>query len=181
MFSKDRMLLSDKRILITGVTGFIGVKLDEKLRSLGASVFGISKSKSTKNILKADITNFSAIDKFIKAKKIQICIHLAGESLVESGQDNPFSVFRVNIDGTLNILEIARRNKLERIIIPSSSHVYGQNKVPYLEEYVPRPSRPYETSKTCTDLIAQSYADTFQLPVLIPRFVNIFGPGDLHF
>ncbi|MEK7502693.1 MAG: NAD(P)-dependent oxidoreductase [Patescibacteria group bacterium] len=171
----------NKRILITGINGFIGKALEKRLSFLGVIVFGISKSSGDGNkILKADVLNYKEIDKFIKDKKIQICYHLAGESLVEEGQSRPFETFKVNIEGTLNILEIARKNNLEKIIIASTAHVYGDNPVPYLEEYTPRPSRPYETSKACTDLLAQSYADSFNLPVLIPRFVNIYGPGDLN-
>lgn len=172
----------NKRILITGINGFIGKALEKRLISLGAIVFGISKSSGDGDkILKVNILNYKAIDKFIKDKKIQICYHLAGESLVERGQSNPYDAFRVNTEGTLNILESARKNKLEKIIIASTAHVYGDNLVPYLEEYTPRPSRPYETSKACADLIAQSYADSFNLPILIPRFVNIYGPGDINF
>lgn len=170
-----------KRILITGITGFVGSHLAKKLNSLGAQVFGISKTTSGKNILKANIINHSFIDGFIKDTKIAVCFHLAGESLVESGQKNPYHTYKINTLGTLNILEIARKRKLERLIIASTAHVYGNNKLPYLETYTPKPTRPYETSKTCTDLIVQSYADTFQLPILISRFVNIYGPGDLHF
>lgn len=172
---------SNKKILITGITGFIGSALSHKMKSLGAQVYGISRSTSDKSNLKANIFNYAAIDEFTREKKIQICFHLGGESLVETGQKDPYKTFRNNIEGTLNILEIGRKNKLEKIIIASTAHVYGKNRVPYFEGYVPRPSRPYETSKACTDLIAQSYADTFMLPVLIPRFVNIYGPADLHF
>jgi CDP-glucose 4,6-dehydratase len=128
-----------------------------------------------------DILDFKKINDYIKKNKIDICIHLAGESIVEKGQSDPYSTFRINIDGTLNVLEAARNNKLDRIIIASSSHVYGKNRVPYYEGYTPRPSRPYETSKACVDLIAQSYADTYNLPVLIPRFVNIYGPQDINY
>lgn len=172
----------NKRILITGINGFIGKALEKRLISLGAIVFGISKSSGDGDkILKVNILNYKAIDKFIKDKKIQICYHLAGESLVERGQSNPYDAFRVNTEGTLNILESSRKNNLEKIIIASTSHVYGDNLVPYLEEYTPRPSRPYETSKACADIIGQSYADSFNLPVLIPRFANIYGPGDINF
>lgn len=170
-----------KRILITGITGFVGSHLAKKLIEKGAYVFGTSKTVKSKNILKANIINYSALDTFIKDAKIEICFHLAGESLVEFGQKYPYSTFKVNTQGTLNILEIARKYKLEKIVIASTSHVYGENKIPYYEGYTPRPSRPYETSKACTDLIAQAYAENFGLPVLIPRFVNIYGPGDLHF
>lgn len=172
---------ANKNVLITGISGFVGAHLAKKMESLGANVFGISKSKSGKNILQGDIQDYDLVNSFINKSKIKICFHLAAESLVESGQENPYQTFKINTLGTLNILESARINNIERLIVASTSHVYGDNPLPYKEEYSPRPSRPYETSKTCIDLIAQSYADTFNLPVLIPRFSNIYGPGDLNF
>lgn len=171
----------NKQILITGYNGFVGSHLKKRLEGLGAKVYGVSRSAKGSRSFKASVTNFSALDSIISRYEINICFHLAAESLVEQGQSNPYYTFKNNIDGTINVLESARKNGLERIIIASTSHVYGDNKTPYLEKYYPRPSRPYETSKTCMDLIAQSYANTFSLPVLIPRFVNIYGPGDLNF
>ena len=171
----------NKSVLVTGAGGFVGNHLFHKLKELDAKAYGTSRDKSFKNIYKVDILNLDELNNIVKKKKIQILFHLAGESLVEKGQENPHETFKANIDGVLNVLEVARRNNVEKIVIASSSHVYGDNKVPYLEEYFPRPSRPYETSKTCADLIAQSYADSFNLPVLIPRFVNIYGPGDVNF
>lgn len=173
--------MARKRVLITGITGFVGSHLAKKLTSLGAEVFGISRSTSSENILQADIINPSKIDKFIKDAKISICFHLAGKSLVESGQADPYNTYKINMLGTLNILKSARKYGLEKVIIASTAHVYGYNNLPYLETYTPKPTRSYETSKACTDLIAQSYANTFKMPILIPRFVNIYGPGDLHF
>lgn len=171
----------DKRVLITGVSGFVGSSLANKLRSIGAKVHGLTRSEENENYLKGDILNFLQLNSFIKNKKIQICYHLGGKSLVEDGQKNPYETFKVNTEGTLNVLESSRKNNLERVIIASTTHVYGDNKPPFLEDYTPKPTRPYETSKACTDLIAQSYAETFNLPILIPRFVNIYGPGDLNF
>lgn len=171
----------NKNVLVTGSTGFVGRHLSKELTSLGANVFGVARNTVGSNSLKTDILDFKKINDFIKKKKIKICFHLAGEALVEAGQSDPHNTFKTNIDGTLNILEISRLNNLEKIIVGSTARVYGDNKVPFLESYTPKPSRPYETSKACADLIAQSYADTFSLPVLIPRFVNIYGPGDLNF
>ncbi|MFH1832995.1 MAG: NAD(P)-dependent oxidoreductase [Candidatus Levyibacteriota bacterium] len=174
--------IKGKKILITGINGFVGGNLAKKLKSQGADVYGVSRSVEEKNkILKANILDFSKINEFIRKTKIEICFHLAGEALVETGQIDPFNTFKVNIEGTLNILESARKNNIGRVIISSTSHVYGKNRVPYFEGYTPRPSRPYETSKACMDLIAQSYNGSFNLPVLIPRFVNIYGPKDLNF
>jgi len=174
--------LKNKRVLITGITGFVGKALSNRLTSLGAIVYGISRSvKSDAKNLSVDILDYSKISKFIKGSNIEICFHLASAALVEEGQIHPYETFKINTEGTLNILESARSNKLEKVIIASTSHVYGENKTPYLESYTPKPTRPYETSKACTDIIAQSYAASFNLPVLIPRFVNIYGPGDLNF
>lgn len=174
--------LRNKKILITGITGFVGKALSNRLKSLGAIVYGISRSvKNDVRNLNADILDYPKIDKFIKDSGIAICFHLASTSLVEEGQLHPYQTFKVNTEGTLNILESVKNNKLEKVIIASTSHVYGKNKVPYFEGYTPKPTRPYETSKACTDIIAQSYVESFDLPVLIPRFVNIYGPGDLNF
>lgn len=174
--------LKNKKILITGITGFVGKALSIRLTSLGAIVYGVSRSiKNDVRNLSTDILDYSRINKFIKDSDIDICFHLASAALVEEGQIHPYQTFKVNTEGTLNILESARNNNLEKVIIASTSHVYGKNKIPYFENYMPRPTRPYETSKACTDIIAQSYATSFKLPVLIPRFVNIYGPGDLNF
>ena len=177
----SRNFFKQKRILITGIDGFVGSALSKKLEDKGAIVFGISQKEERKRVLKTNIIDSRAVSKFIQDSHIEICFHLAGAALVESGQNNPQQTFRVNIDGTVNILEAARVYKLERVIIASTVHVYGAHKPPFLERYTPRPSRPYETSKTCADLIAQSYSETYDLPVLIPRFVNIYGPKDFNF
>lgn len=170
---------TNKNILITGITGFIGSNLAERLHVLGAIVFGLSRFSQSKYIFKADMSDFSSIDQIIKSNNIDACYHLAADSLVESGQINPYNTFRFNMLGTLNILESARKNNLEKIIIASTSQVYGNN--PPFKEISPTvSSRPYETSKICSELLAQSYADTFNLPVLISRCVNTYGPNDLN-
>lgn len=172
----------NKRILITGIKGFVGTHLEKRLSILGANVYGISRSdEKDKKIFKENVLDYQKLNQIIKDLKIETCFHLAGESLVENGQEDPYHTFKINTEGTLNILESGRINNLEKIIIASTSHVYGNNKLPYLEEYNPIPSRPYETSKACADLIAKCYSGSFRLPVLIPRFVNIYGPGDLNF
>lgn len=177
----EKKYFKGKRILITGVSGFVGSRLAEKLMSIGAEIYGLSRSETKDNYLGKSILDFEALDCFIKHNGIQIVYHLAGEALVESGQNDPYNTFKVNTEGTLNVLESCRKNAVEKVIIASTTHVYGKNKTPYLEEYTPEPTRPYETSKACADLMAQSYAKTFNLPILIPRFANIYGPGDLNF
>jgi CDP-glucose 4,6-dehydratase len=171
----------NKSVLITGIQGFVGSHLAKELDKKGAIVWGLSRSVKEKNILKANIIEYSLINNIIKEKKIAICFHLAAESIVESGQEDPYQTLKINTLGTMNILESARQNNIEKVIIASTVHVYGDNPLPFKEEYTPRPTRPYETSKACLDLIAQSYIETFDLPVLISRFCNIYGPGDKNF
>ncbi|MBT3249260.1 MAG: NAD-dependent epimerase/dehydratase family protein [Candidatus Pacebacteria bacterium] len=170
--------LKNKNVLITGMTGFIGSRLAMKLSRMGANVFGTSRTYEKNNIYRLDIQSFDEVNQLIKDKKIDICFHLAGEAIVEAGQKDPYGTFDSNISSTLNILESARQNKLKKVVISSTAHVYGDHTPPCSEIDIPQPSRPYETSKLCIDLIAQSYAKTYDLPIFIPRFVNIYGPGD---
>ncbi len=175
----------NKKVLITGASGFIGSHLAKKVVSQKSKVVTLSPHATTieGTIPKiGSVENFELLNNLIKKEQIQIIFHLAAQPIVEVGQTNPINTFEVNIKGTWNILEAARENNIQKIIVASTVHVYGDNPdLPYKEEYFPQPSRPYETSKACADLLAQSFADTYDLPVEIPRFVNIYGPGDLNF
>lgn len=165
----------NRRVLVTGASGFVGGHLAKHLEASGAWVLGMSRREDG-----VDIVDKNSLESFFQ-KKPSIVFHLAGEALVEKGQEDPYETFRTNFMGTLNILELSRVYQIPRIIVASTAHVYGEGKPPFSEDDPPRPSRPYETSKTATDLLAQSYADSFHLPVVIPRFVNIYGPGDTNF
>lgn len=173
-------------VLVTGASGFVGSHLVNQLISKHAKVITLSKKRlksSTKAINEIGLVeNFERLNDIMKRYKVNTIFHLAAQPIVEIGQDNPIKTFEVNIKGTWNILECARENNIQKVIIASTVHVYGDNpKVPFKEEYFPQPSRPYETSKACADLLAQSFADTYDLSVVIPRFVNIYGPGDFNF
>ena len=175
-----------KIVFVTGASGFVGSHLVSQLISKHAKVITLSKNRlksSTKVINEiGSVENFGRLNDILKRYRVNTVFHLAAQPIVEIGQDNPIKTFEVNIKGTWNILECARENNIQKVIIASTVHVYGDNpKVPFKEEYFPQPSRPYETSKACADLLAQSFADTYDLPVEIPRFVNIYGPGDFNF
>ena len=166
---------ANKRVLVTGSAGFVGMHLSGALGSLHALVWGISRTTGDH----IDVTDRDALVPYFQ-KKPEVIFHLAGEALVEHGQEAPFETFQTNVSGTLNILELSRIYHIPRIIIASTAHVYGAGQSPFHEDDPPRQSRPYETSKTMTDLLAQSYADSFNLPVVIPRFANIYGPADAN-
>lgn len=170
----EKNFWQSKRVLVTGAGGFVGLHLAKHLEVRGAWVLGMPRREDG-----VDIVDRSSLESYFQ-KKPSIVFHLAGEALVEKGQEDPYKTFRTNFMGTLNVLELSRVARVPRIVIASTAHVYGVGKPPFTEDDPPRPSRPYETSKTATDLLAQSYADSFQLPVVIPRFVNIYGPGDTN-
>lgn len=172
----EKNIWRGSRTLVTGASGFVGSHLVQKLTALGASVMAVSRNSGGG----VDVTSKGELVPLFK-RRPQVVYHLAGEALVERGQEAPYETFRTNVVGTLNVLELSRIHKIPRIMIASTAHVYGAGKPPFHEDDPPRPSRPYETSKTATDLLAQSYADSFHLPVVIPRFVNIYGPGDMNF
>jgi len=185
-----------KKVLITGVGGFVGSNLAKALLSQGAKIFTYSSRPLPQDsllvlegldnqIVKQErglLVEIDPIDSVVRDNKIEVIFHLAAQPLVDLGRQTPIKTFEINVQGTWNILEVARRNKVEKMVIASTAHVYGENpNLPFKEEFYPQPSRPYETSKACADLIAQCFADTYSVPIEIPRFVNLFGPGDMNF
>lgn len=186
MSDSSTEFLKNKKFFITGASGFIGSHLCEFLEDNGACVVGsISrknfKNKNTQRIV-GDVRDLHFLRDVFVSFKPHVIIHLAGRSTVEEGHGDPVETFDTNINGTINIMELSRTYKPEKIIISSTVHVYGSNSsLPLTEEHFPQPSRPYETSKTCADIIAQSYAETYGIPVEIPRFVNVYGPADFNF
>lgn len=182
----------DKKVLITGAWGFIGSHLAAHLIEAGASVCVLNPSdqpapgsiwqpaklQQLAEVFVGDITNHGLVDEIFRNHRPEFCFHLAAQPLVDVASKDPVPTFSINIGGTWNILDLARQHGLQGVVIASTSHVYGDNQPPFLEDYFPRPSRPYETSKACADLLAQTYANYYELPVGIARCVNIYGPGD---
>jgi CDP-glucose 4,6-dehydratase len=165
-----------KKVIVTGSTGFVGAHLVSFLKDQGADIIGLSRKDKQHS---GDVSKMESIRKYFS--NVFAVFHLASDALVETGQEKPYQTLKNTILGALNILELSRIHKVQKIIIASTSQVYGSSDEKFSESDNPKPTRPYETSKTCVDIIAQSYADSFGLPVLIPRFTNIYGPGDLHF
>ncbi|MFH1442337.1 MAG: GDP-mannose 4,6-dehydratase [Candidatus Omnitrophota bacterium] len=185
----------NKRVLVTGFEGFLGSNLTKQLISDGAAVFGLDiKTHRPQTILtlaeykkikviKGDVANYSLIKDIINNNNIQIVFHLAAEALVGRGYKNPLNTFKSNIRGTWNVLEACRlADNLEAVIVASSDKAYGaHNNLPYKENFPLIGSHPYDVSKSCADLITNTYFHTYCLPVAITRCGNIYGPGDFNF
>lgn len=183
----------DKKVLVTGASGFIGSNLVKELVKREAHVFALIHTDADasehlftgaekKKIITVvgDVRNYECVAELFTKNKIDTCFHLAAQPIVMTGFESPLSTFDVNIRGTINILEAARCSRyLKRLVVASTTHVYGNNReLPYIESFSARPSRPYETSKACVDMLAQTYFYTYGLPVAMTRMTNTYGPGD---
>ena len=189
----------NKNIFITGVAGFVGSNLAKDFVKNGANVIGLTKNKKIDsllyyenidkkiNLVFGDITDKELLKSIFLKYKIEVCFHLAAQVEVGSAARYPFLTWETNVRGTYTLLEVIRENKkhIRAVIVASSDKAYGhypQNKLPYKEHYELKAVYPYDTSKACADMIAKSYASKlFKLPILITRFANIYGPGQLNF
>ena len=187
--------LNGENIIVTGGAGFIGGHLVKKLVELGAKVLVIDIAirenciyvssgsyKKTKFEL-VDIRNKSEIERIFEEFNPKFIFHLAAQALVENGFFNPIKTFETNVMGTVNILEAARKLKdLKGIIVALSDKAYGKLKTngAYKEDFPLFGDHPYDVSKSCEDLIALTYFKTYQLPVVVTRFGNVYGEGDFH-
>jgi len=189
----------NKNVLVTGVNGFIGGNLDVYLVEKGANVFGVIRNSKRDTMLyyeklnekitliAGDITDKDFLSRIVSEERIQSVFHLACQVEVGIGLVNPYLTFESNIKGTYCLLEAIRQypQTIESVIVASTDKSYGsypREKMPYKEDYPLCPKYPYDVSKACADLIAQSYAtELYNFPVVVTRFCNIFGPGQLNF
>ena len=161
------MDLNGLRILVTGSEGFVGRKLSDKLETLGAAVIKVDKTTGT------DVRSWQMMRNYTD---IDIIYHLAAMLYVPYAIENPRITYEVNIGGTLNIAELARREKAK--VIFSSTYVYGAPQfLPVNEQHSIKPINPYSRSKLLAEGILEAYYKDFSVPVTILRPFNIFGPG----
>jgi CDP-glucose 4,6-dehydratase len=114
---------------------------------------------------------------------VDTVFHLGAQPIVSTALRNPLPTFEANIRGSYNLLEACRVHKslVKRVVVASSDKAYGDGpSLPYTEDMPANGRHPYDVSKSCTDLIALSYAHTYDLPVTVARCGNIYGGGDLN-
>jgi CDP-glucose 4,6-dehydratase len=113
---------------------------------------------------------------------VDTVFHLAAQPLVHVAKADPVSTLRVNVQGTWTVLEACRQINVRHVVVASSDKAYGASpNLPYTETHPLEGRYPYDVSKSCADLLSRMYAETYQLPVCISRFGNLFGGGDLNF
>jgi CDP-glucose 4,6-dehydratase len=134
-------------------------------------------------IVNGSLEDYFLIERALNEYEINTIFHLGAQTIVGTANRSPLATFESNIKGTWNVLEAARNSEIiERIIVASSDKAYGEHeKLPYTEDMPLKGKHPYDVSKSCADLIAQSYYNTYNLPVGITRCGNFYGGGDLNF
>lgn len=190
----ENLEITGKTILVTGGAGFIGSHVVKQLVQRKANIVVVdisinpqsffAKEQFKKQVIykHIDIRNKNSVDRVFKEYTPDYIFHLAAEPIVSASYENPHATFMTNIMGTVNILEASRNNvKTKTVIVASSDKAYGKTKEAYTENSPLQGDHPYDVSKSCTDLIAQTYYKTYGLPVIITRFGNVYGEGDIHF
>jgi CDP-glucose 4,6-dehydratase len=190
----NRSFWRDRPTLVTGATGLLGGWLVRRLLDLEADVICLVRDwvpqselvsarliERTK-VVRGDIRDQAMLERTLGEYEVDSVIHLAAQTIVGIANRNPVSTYETNIGGTWGLLEACRRTPtIRQIAIASSDKAYGSHdQLPYAEEAALQGRHPYDVSKSAADLIAQSYATTFELPVVITRCGNFYGGGDLN-
>lgn len=185
----------DKRVLLTGASGFIGHHLLERLYDLGADVGAIELDERVPfftshfhkhRVFDANICDYDAVNRVINRFQPEIVFHLAAQPIVDTALNAPFDSLETNIRGTYNLLEVCSRvgKNIQSFVHFSTDKVYGETtNESGSTELSPLSgiAHPYNASKLCGDILAQSYASFTGLPISIIRSGNIYGEGDTHF
>lgn len=186
---------NSRNVLITGATGLIGSWLTKALIKKNARITALvldcdpqsefyrSGSYRSVSIVNGKLEDFRILEKIMVQYEIETVFHLGAQTLVHVAHHSPLLSFEPNIRGTYHLLEACRLHSkfVRRVLVASSDKAYGESaKLPYTEETPLKGKHPYEVSKSCADLIAQSYHHTYQLPVAILRCGNVYGGGDLN-
>jgi CDP-glucose 4,6-dehydratase len=189
---------ADSTVLVTGAQGFIGSWLVERLLDDGARVVVVRRDVEPDArfrtegiedrcvIALADVQDYDALVRVLEEHGVDSVFHLAAQTIVGTANRSPLSTFEANVRGTYVLLEACRAvagagGAIGRIVVASSDKAYGSHELlPYREDFPLQPTFPYDVSKACTDMIARSFARTYELPVAVTRLANVYGGGDLN-
>lgn len=184
----------DKRVFVTGCTGFLGSWLTAVLVDMGADVIGLIRDDVPQSqlvrshtihqikVVRGELCDYQLLVRTIAEYEIETIFHLAAQTIVGIANRSPMSTFETNIRGSWMLMEAARTQPtVKAMVIAGSEKAYGDlAKPPFREDFPLRGRHPYDVSKSCADLIAQCYAHSYDLPVAVTRCSNLYGGGDLN-
>ncbi len=185
----------ERNVLVTGATGLVGSWLIKDLLERQSQIVVLVRDVNPQSelyrsrdiervtVVNGELESLLTIERALTEYEIDTVFHLGAQTLVGAAHRLPLATFESNVRGTYHLLEACRMRKdlVKRIVIASTDKVYGdQPKLPYQEDMFLKGRFPYDVSKSCADLIAQSYFHTYQLPIVITRCGNIYGGGDLN-
>jgi CDP-glucose 4,6-dehydratase len=184
----------DRRVFVTGCTGLVGACTVQALLDRGAHVVGLVRDRVAGSelfrggagrridVVRGAVEDYALLERVLAEYEVQTVIHLAAQTIVGIANLSPLSTFEANIKGTWCVLEAARRcGRPPHVVVASSDKAYGDQPVlPYTEDSPLQGRHPYDASKSCADILALTYYQTYRLPVCVTRCGNFFGPGDLN-
>ena len=184
-----------RKVLVTGATGVVGSWLTRRLVDEGAYVVALVRDQDPQsellrsgtlqrvNVINGELESALTVERAVIDHDVDTIMHLGAQTIVGAAVRSPASAFASNIRGTWNVLEAARLHAslVRSVVVASSDKAYGAAaQLPYTEDMPLQGRGPYDVSKSCADLLARSYAETYRIPVLIARCGNIYGGGDLN-
>jgi len=184
------------RILVTGCAGFIGSKVTEILARGGHEVIGVDNVNDAYDpglkrwrldqlravqgltFREVDITHRAALHDAVRRQPVQAVINLAARAGVRASLDNPGVYYETNVAGTLNLLELCRMQRIPKLVLASTSSLYGNGERPFREDQpTDCPLSPYAASKKAAEVLAWTYHHLFALDVSVLRYFTVYGPA----
>lgn len=192
----ERRFWQGRPVLVTGATGLLGTWLLRRLLNAGATVVGLVRNGTPRSLVppaeppkpldiptvQGDIRDQALLERALKERQIDTVFHTAAQAIVGAANKNPVATFETNIQGTWSLLEACRQSPgVRQVIVTSSDKAYGAHTVlPYREDMALIGRHPYDVSKSCSDLVATTYAHSYRVPIALTRCGNFFGGGDLN-
>jgi len=186
---------SQRKVLVTGATGLVGSWLCRRLLDDGAQVVALVRDWDPQSefirsgdirrctVVSGCLEDYATVVRAIAEHGTDTVFHLGAQAIVGTALVSPLATFEANIRGTYNLLEACRvhRDLVQRLVVASSDKAYGHSdRLPYTEDMPVNGRHPYDVSKSCADLLAQTYAASYGLNLAVARCGNIYGGGDLN-
>lgn len=184
-----------RRVLVTGATGLVGTWLCRRLLKEGASLIALVRDWDPQSdllrsgdiqactVVSGRLETYADCERALCDHEVDTVFHLGAQTIVGTALRAPLATFEANIRGTYHLLEACRLHQdlVRRVIVASSDKAYGEvAELPYTEDMPANGRHPYDVSKSCTDLLAMTYAETYGMSVAVARCGNIYGGGDLN-